>query len=67
MPRSLLPQSLFARKKEGFNAPIQQWVQKNVSALHDELIGNATPELKKWINLNVVETWLSSEKAEACW
>lgn len=55
-----VPRAVLDRSKEGFNAPMHAWVERDPTAIREELLGNATAELKDLVDLKVVETWLAS-------
>lgn len=60
--RNRLPAKLLDREKEGFNAPIHDWVQRWPRRLRDELIGSFSPELEEIVDRRVVEKWLGDER-----
>jgi asparagine synthase (glutamine-hydrolysing) len=55
-----VPREVLDRSKEGFNAPMHAWVERDPKAIREELLGNATPMLKDLVDLKVVESWLAS-------
>ena len=59
---TLLPASILTRKKEGFNAPVTEWVEMWSHEIREELFIRTTPEVKKLVDLNVVNKWLTKAK-----
>jgi len=57
--RDRLPGVLLSREKEGFNAPIHDWVFRWPDRLREGLLGNFSPTLAEIIDRRVVERWLS--------
>ncbi|GAB3443625.1 asparagine synthase (glutamine-hydrolyzing) [Massilia solisilvae] len=55
-----VPREVLVRGKEGFNAPMHEWVEKDPKAIREELLGCAVPLLKDMIDLQVVEAWLDA-------
>jgi len=59
--RNRLPAELLDRKKEGFNAPIHEWVRRWPDRLREGLLGNFSPTLAEIVDRRVVERWLADE------
>ena len=57
-----LPNQLLNRKKEGFNAPVHQWVESWPEIFQDELLGKTSKYIKSIIEIKSLERWLSQEK-----
>jgi len=57
-----LPKELLYREKEGFNAPVNYWVNQYSARIKDELLGRLTPFLANIVNIKVIEKWLSKPK-----
>lgn len=57
-----VPREVLDRGKEGFNAPMHAWVERDPKAIRDELLGQATPSLKDLVDLRVVESWLGTSE-----
>ena len=60
--KNRLPAELFSRKKEGFNAPINSWVQSWPERVSNELLNNLSPILEKIIDVVIIKKWLSNSK-----
>ncbi len=56
---SRLPVDLLSRKKEGFNAPINYWVEKWPDEIRDNLMKSLSPHLEQIFNKKILEKWLS--------
>jgi asparagine synthase (glutamine-hydrolysing) len=59
---NLLPKKLLWRKKEGFNAPINLWVENWPDKIRKELIENLSPDLQGLIECSTIDKWLSTSK-----
>ena len=57
-----LPKEILNRKKEGFNAPMNNWVESDPSIIREELLGNTSPILKNLLNFKIIENWLQNSK-----
>ena len=57
-----LPQNLLWRKKEGFNAPINYWVEKWPQAIKEELLTSFSPLLNDILDKDVLVSYLSDDK-----
>lgn len=55
---SRLPPTVLNRKKEGFNAPVNQWIEKWPERIREELVGNFAPVLRDILDVKVLEAWL---------
>ena len=57
-----VPREVLNRSKEGFNAPMQSWVERYRKVIEDELLGQAVPLLKDLVDMKVIESWLETPK-----
>lgn len=57
-----VPREVLGRSKEGFNAPMHAWVERDPKVIKDELLGQAVPALNDLVDLKVVETWIETPK-----
>ena len=57
-----LPKEILNRKKEGFNAPMNNWVESDPRLIQEELLGNTSPILKNLLNFKIIENWLQNSK-----
>uniref|UniRef100_UPI0040487F01 asparagine synthase-related protein n=1 Tax=Shewanella sp. TaxID=50422 RepID=UPI0040487F01 len=57
-----VPREVLDRSKEGFNAPMHSWVERDPKVIQDELLGQAVPALNELVDLKVVESWLETPK-----
>lgn len=57
-----LPKEVLTRKKEGFNAPMNEWVERDPHAIREEILGNTAPILKNIFKIKVLEDWLQNPK-----
>ena len=57
-----LPKEILNRKKEGFSAPMNNWVESDPKIISEELLGNTTPILKNLLNFKIIENWLKNPK-----
>ena len=53
-----VPKRLLYREKEGFNAPIHNWVERWPDRLRDSLLGDFSGVLSEIIHRDTVEKWL---------
>lgn len=56
-----LPKKLLGRKKEGFNAPINSWVEKWPDVISEELLNSLSPHLERLIEKKIIRVWLSND------
>ena len=57
-----LPQDLLFRKKEGFNAPTESWLEKNFEYVHDDLQNKLSPSLIDLLNKKKLNNMLLKAK-----
>lgn len=57
-----LPNQLLNREKEGFNAPVHQWVESWPEIFRDELLGKTSKYISNVIEIKSLERWLSQKK-----
>ena len=55
-----VPREILSRSKEGFNAPVNEWVENNINKIRNELLGNSALFLKEMFDFKSVELWLDS-------
>lgn len=55
-----VPHGVLNRSKEGFNAPMHDWVERDPKMIRDELLGQAVPAIKNLIDLKVIEWYLET-------
>ncbi len=60
--RSVLPEDLIKRKKEGFNAPVRSWVDSCPEMIRKEIINNPTEMFSDIFDIGSLEKWLSSSQ-----
>ena len=60
--RDILPIQILNRKKEGFNAPIHNWIQNWPKIVEDELINNTSPHLNELIDISKVQIAIRDKK-----
>ena len=60
--KKYLPKEVLTRKKEGFNAPMNEWVERDPHAIREEILGNTDPILKNVFKIKVLEDWLQNPK-----
>ena len=60
--RNRLPAELLNREKEGFNAPIHEWVERWPDRLRDGLLGNFSSVLAEIVDRRSVERWLADPR-----
>lgn len=61
--KQTLPDSLLARKKEGFNAPMQEWVIDELGAqIEDELLARPIDVFKHMLDANELRTVLTNKR-----
>ena len=58
--KKYLPTSVLTRRKEGFNAPINTWVEQDSQMIGRELLGDSAPLIEDLIDLKVVKKWLDN-------
>ena len=56
-----LPRDLLSRKKEGFNAPINFWVENWPSTIRDELLNSFSPFLETILDKEIIGLWLDNK------
>jgi asparagine synthase (glutamine-hydrolysing) len=60
--KKLLPKSLLFRKKEGFNAPVKNWVMgKSREKIKTELLENASKPIKEFLDMQELEILICEE------
>lgn len=61
--KNILPPELIKRKKEGFNAPVHEWLQQGGGLnIHDELLNHRTEVLNDILDTSALKSILSSHK-----
>ena len=53
-----LPSVVLDRKKEGFNAPVNQWTANWSDRMRAELVGNTSNLLRDILDVNVLQSWI---------
>ncbi len=58
MLESYLPDTILKRHKEGFNAPVNIWIERYPEVVSAELLSQPAPELGDLIDYGVVKRWM---------
>jgi asparagine synthase (glutamine-hydrolysing) len=58
-----LPGSILERVKEGFNAPMNSWVERDPGMIREELLEATAPAVAGLVDLGVVERWLAEPRS----
>ena len=57
-----LPSYILNRKKEGFNAPINKWIEDWSDEIESELVNNFSKKLDEILNKEIIMNWLRNKK-----